>query len=331
MGVEKMNLSVVIITRNEQNNIKSCVESVLSEVVTCCAQWEIIISDSDSADCTVQSAMCYPVRIIEVRGTHLSAALGRHVGLMHSNYPYVLFLDGDMELRKGFIEKAYSYLEQDRGVAGVVGQRDDIIYDNGHIVGHIENVYDIQEIGECRHFGGAFLARSDVVRKVGSYDIHMFSNEEPELHSRLMMAGYKVLEIPEPMVVHHDGRGKINRKSRISTIFNKRYLGLGRGLRVSLIHNSSRWYLKRTIEFVFPITIDIVSILIVCFLWSLGSAMTITLIGLQISNLLFCYLIGKLKRFLQSKVLLPYFILGALIPLPNIEYTVKQVKAVTDR
>ena len=95
--------SAVVITRNQAWNVDRLLGSVLREP----SIREVVLVDSASTDKTIESALRFPVRVIQLRpDQRLSAAAGRHVGLMHTTGAQVLFLDGDTELHPGWLERA---------------------------------------------------------------------------------------------------------------------------------------------------------------------------------------------------------------------------------
>ena len=169
------------------------------------------------------------------------------------------------------------------------------------------------------------MAKKDVLIEVGNYDIRMMSNEEPELHSRLLKMGYKIIEIPVPMIIHHVGRGK-EKPTTLSRLLSKRFMGLGRGFRVSLAHKSTRFYFHRLAEFLIPIFVDMLAIIFLGIFFIFGLNTVLMAIGLEILSLIYCYVIDKPKRFIQAKLLLPYVIIGLIAPLPDVTYTIEQVK-----
>ena len=85
-----INLSVVILTKNEEKNIKECLESVIG--------WadDIVVVDDESADNTVDIAKEYGCRIIErrmdIEGRHRNFAYSQTKNL------WVLSLDADERL-----------------------------------------------------------------------------------------------------------------------------------------------------------------------------------------------------------------------------------------
>jgi glycosyltransferase involved in cell wall biosynthesis len=82
-----MKLSVVIITKNEQENILDCVETArqISD--------DIIVVDSGSSDKTVEMATCSRAKILEVQWSNFGDA--RNAGAEVAQHDWVLALDAD--------------------------------------------------------------------------------------------------------------------------------------------------------------------------------------------------------------------------------------------
>ena len=104
-------LSIVLISKNQAWNMSRLVESVLRNT-TCVSSREIVLVDSASTDGTIEVASRYPIRILRLRpDQHLTPAAGRYIGYKHTSGELVLFLDGDMELCKGWLETGLQILE----------------------------------------------------------------------------------------------------------------------------------------------------------------------------------------------------------------------------
>ena len=89
MTIYNPDLSVVIISRNEERNIARCIESVL-EATDEMASYEIILVDSVSTDRTVEIAKKYPIRILQLKHkSQCSPAAGRFIGFLHSRGNYI--------------------------------------------------------------------------------------------------------------------------------------------------------------------------------------------------------------------------------------------------
>ncbi|OGE34578.1 hypothetical protein A3C32_04515 [Candidatus Daviesbacteria bacterium RIFCSPHIGHO2_02_FULL_41_14] len=89
-------LSVIIITKNEESMLKTCLESV---------KWadEIIVADSGSEDKTLEIAKKYTDRVIKVTGNNFAG--WRNQSLEKAQGDYVLFVDAD--------ERVLSFLKEE--------------------------------------------------------------------------------------------------------------------------------------------------------------------------------------------------------------------------
>lgn len=204
MDINNCNLSVVIISRNEERNIAGCIESVLRATEEIESP-EIILVDSVSTDRTVEIAKEYPIRILQLKQeSQLSPAAGRFIGFWHSRGNYIQFLDSDMVLDKNWIKNAVPVLENDEQVAGVVGiltQEPYNTYYNRQLCKWMESL----KTGEIKTFDGANLCRRSVLQKIGACNPYLKGHEETELSLRITKNGYKILRLPYPMSHHLGG------------------------------------------------------------------------------------------------------------------------------
>lgn len=93
----KPELSIIIPTLNEEKNLKLLLKSLISQKIDA----EIIIADSNSKDKTRQIARQYNC-IITPGGI---PAVGRNNGARIAKAQYLLFLDADIRLKKGFLRR----------------------------------------------------------------------------------------------------------------------------------------------------------------------------------------------------------------------------------
>src|SRR5258706_10747164 len=113
-------LSVVLITKNQEWNIAGLVESVLEKSPP---GTDITLVDSASSDKTVEIASTSPINVISLlQPQRLTAAMGRYVGLQYCCGDLILFLDGDMELYDGWLERAFHLMKTDPQIAAITGQ-----------------------------------------------------------------------------------------------------------------------------------------------------------------------------------------------------------------
>jgi glycosyltransferase involved in cell wall biosynthesis len=234
-----MQLSVVIICKNEETFIGGCIQSVLKSVppaMVC----EILLVDSASTDRTVAIAQQYPVTIYQLRPEwrHTPAA-GRHVGFHKSSGEYVLFCDGDSFLAEGFIEQACASFEKEERLAGIVGRRAEAYYDGTDCLGQTKDAKGVGDRPkEIFTSGGNAMYRRSALAAVGGFNPYLFSEEEAELSDRLRRAGFRMLAIPCDMVVHNTVR-----QDEIPNIFarmRKNFLvGAGQIVRQRLLRGMS--------------------------------------------------------------------------------------------
>lgn len=196
-------LSVVVISRNEEQNISRCIESVLSAVEG--IDHEILLVDSASTDNTIEVAKKYPITILQLKPEWpLSAAAGRYIGSLLAKGKYIQFQDGDTTLDKEWFKHSIPYLEEHANVAGVVGIITQEEYDNMVAKRWIEASKN-QKIGEIDYYEEDILLRKDVLEEVGAFNPYLKALEEGELSYRILAKGYKLVRLPRRMSHHLGG------------------------------------------------------------------------------------------------------------------------------
>lgn len=120
MSLKKLNMSVIILTQNEELNIESCLKSI--------AGWvgEIFIVDSGSTDQTLKIASLYTDKIIYHPFENYSKQRNWAQENLNLNYNWVFHIDADervsMELKNNlinFFEKIESY----KNIVGLLVRR----------------------------------------------------------------------------------------------------------------------------------------------------------------------------------------------------------------
>jgi glycosyltransferase involved in cell wall biosynthesis len=200
-------LSVVLISKNQAWNISRLIESVL-QATSSIGSTEIILVDSASTDQTVEVAKRYPICILRLRPEHpLSPSAGRYVGYKHSSGEFVLFLDGDMEVLDGWLEDSLCNMRNAQH-AGVL-MSTQLINLHPQAAGDTTSPREKIQPTPPREVsfapfvaGGAALYRRAVLEQVGTFNPHLFSDEEPELCLRIRHAGYRILLVDYPIVRH---------------------------------------------------------------------------------------------------------------------------------
>ena len=225
-----MELSTIIITKNQAWNIARLIESLLART-DCVSSKEIILVDSASTDETVSIASQYPIRVLRLRPEQtLSPAIGRYLGYKNSTGELVLFLDGDMELCSGWLEKALTILQDKPKAAVVAGKLIDLAKTANTENEHSVQGTDSSLADEVAKIGGAGLYRRSVFQEVGTFNPYLHSDEEPDLSIRIRHAGYRIFRLHHPIAYHFsDPPGELSTK--VARWRRNLYLGAGQNLR----------------------------------------------------------------------------------------------------
>jgi GT2 family glycosyltransferase len=224
-------LSVVLISKNQEWNIARLVESVLRET-DFLSRREIILVDSASTDLTTEIAAHFPITVLKLRpDQRLTAAAGRYVGFKQTTGDLVLFLDGDMELCKRWLDQALGVMHSRSDVAMICGQ----VIDCPKTIQvpsleHHEALDTDAAAVDVRQGGGAAIYRRSVLERVGTFNPYLYCDEEPELCLRIRHAGYRILRLPRPIAFHYSVPTEA-----LSTLLSRRsrnlWLGFGQNIR----------------------------------------------------------------------------------------------------
>ncbi|MBN2259198.1 MAG: glycosyltransferase family 2 protein [Clostridiales bacterium] len=111
----KLKVSIIIITKNEEEVIAQCLQSLFNQSVK---PFEVIVVDGHSTDNTVEIAKKYPVRIVEETGV-LSPSNARNLGVENATGEIVLVMGADAELDKYCIENVLCHFEDPKVIVVV--------------------------------------------------------------------------------------------------------------------------------------------------------------------------------------------------------------------
>ncbi|QDI90459.1 glycosyltransferase family 2 protein [Salicibibacter halophilus] len=310
-------VSVIIITKNEDQNIEDCLLSLLPEKNSYI--YEVILVDSNSDDKTREIAGKYKeklnLQILNIKeSTHYNAGLSRSIGANAACGNLILFLDGDMVLKPEFLKKTIPLIDE-KEVYGIIGLREDKVYSNGILIKTKKNTYGITHLRQAFHFGGALLISKEAYLSVNGYKTNLYANEEPELYIRLKKYQYKILETPVPMITHHDTY--IDKISKVKSLFSKRSISIGQVVRTSLQEKTLLELLKHRFlsRNAIPIIFDFISlILLILAVFNVNFVFFVMII--QISMFIFLMMNNNLKNFIISKLLVIQSMVGFFVNKP---------------
>lgn len=210
-------VSVVITTRNRNDDVIECLQSVFQSDYP---NFEVIVVDNDSGDETVRMVTEKFPRVKLVKNkVNRGIVGGRNDGQKIARGKYILFLDSDTAIDKRMLSELAEFAEknQDVGVAAPkmypYSQRELIWYAGATInmltsqtlnVGGWEvdrRQYDTAR--EASHAPTAFLARRDVSEQIGGHDeTYFMSYGDADFGCKVKKAGYKVMYVPTAELWH---------------------------------------------------------------------------------------------------------------------------------
>lgn len=179
MLMKKIQISAIIPTKDEENNIERLLKSLKNQTFK---HFEIIVVDNHSKDQTTKIAKKFTKKVYTF-GPERSSQ--RNWGLKYAQGKYVLFLDADMELEPDVVRQCLQKIAQNQNVAAVV--INEISQGTGFLarVKNLEKkLYTNQELIEAPRF-----FRKKDLEKIGGFDENLISGEDWDLGQRLKTFG----------------------------------------------------------------------------------------------------------------------------------------------
>lgn len=198
-------VSIVIKALNEELNIRKAIESALAAVAG--YDGEVIIADSASTDRTVEIAKQFRVSIVQLEhANERCCGIGPQLGYQHCSGEYVYILDGDMELKAPFLERAIGILDREPAVAGVGGYIHEMRTENLEVQGRVKRFNRIRRKDllnvDCLN-GGGFYRRSAIMDVGYLSDRNLHAFEEYDLGARLRVKGWRLVLLEDKAVDHY--------------------------------------------------------------------------------------------------------------------------------
>lgn len=218
--MKKQKISIIISTKNEENNIGRCLQSIKSQTY---GNYEIILVDYNSTDRTIKIAKNWTSNIISLednvnlkeiknfRGAQLN------LGVKSSKGEIIFFPDADMTFDKGLLEDAANRMN-----------RADALYVPEVIVGD-------GFFGRVRNFERSFCNGSsvdavrfvmkDLYAEVGGFDEKniMFGPDDWDFSQRIKQKTNKI-ELTNNRIYHHEEmmtiKSYINKKKKYFNTLN---------------------------------------------------------------------------------------------------------------
>jgi glycosyltransferase involved in cell wall biosynthesis len=218
-------ISFIVIGRNEERNIKRCIDSIIKTILfNNLKSYEIIYVDSNSNDESISIVKAFKIaKIFSITGQY-NAAIGRNIGARESQGNILFFIDADMEINKDFLKEVIDH-NNELKYNIVTGQVIDVI-PGIEEKPRYTNKREFSEQGYRVRLGGIFLIRRNVWESVNGMRTKYNTGEEADLMYRLIKNKVTYIRKSETICWHYT----IN-------IFDKLYLR-------KLILNKSVFYTR---------------------------------------------------------------------------------------
>lgn len=197
-----MSIGAIAIGRNEGDRLVRCLASLKAAGAA-----PIVYVDSGSTDGSLEAAKKADADVVSLdMSIPFTAARARNEGLarletLDPNGTMVQFVDGDCELRDGWLAQAQAALMADPGLAVVCGRRRERFPDATLWNRLIDYEWD-SPLGEAAACGGDALMRRAALDDVGGYRNDLIAGEEPEMCFRMRAKGWRILRIDAEMTWH---------------------------------------------------------------------------------------------------------------------------------
>lgn len=198
-------LSVIVKCYNEAAKLDLCLRAL--RAATASLDTEIILVDSMSTDSSLDIAMTYPIRIVQLADSaDQRCGAVAQLGYQCSSGSFLLLIDGDMELLPDFLPAALALLDQDQTLAGVGGRLIELSDGMEFRERQLRREKSARP-GNVELITGCGLYRAEAIRELGYFmdrNLHCF--EEFELGLRLRAHGWRMQLLDLGCVRHHGHR-----------------------------------------------------------------------------------------------------------------------------
>lgn len=298
-----INISFVIIAKNEQFGIEKCLTSITKLHLENC---QVICIDSGSNDDTLKVMQRYKSKIesldiLKIEG-YSNAAVARNAGIKILNKDYVFFVDGDVEIEEDFLFQGLKYFK-DKEADCVTGQLKEFRYNSNftRVESIIEDRFRFKNEEKIYASGGCFFTTYSVVSDIGFFDERLERSQDYDYTLRIS-SKYRMLAIPFNMGIHHTIHYE-NPKRLIEHIKKFHPVFLGNVIAKNCSHlKGISWLLyKREKGFLLGFFIVLLSILLLCVSATYGWVIALFLFATDITH-------GKMRNNkIPYRIFLHYF------------------------
>lgn len=222
-------LGVIILNWNGRKLLEKFLPAASEHTIS--AECDLIVADNGSDDSSVQWLRTeYPeVKVIELDKNY-GFSEGYNRAIRETDYEYVVLLNSDVEVTKGWWQPMLEFMERHHDVGAVqpkiLAYNDKSMFEYaGAAGGYLDNLgypycrgrlfdsiekdngqYDGAAVDVCWASGACLMTRRSLYLELGGLDNKFFAHmEEIDLCCRILNAGYRVCAISASKVYHVGG------------------------------------------------------------------------------------------------------------------------------
>ena len=191
---------VVVIGRNEGERLVRCLASLHDADVR-------VYVDSGSTDDSCEQADRLGFEVVELDlSKGFSAARARNAGIDHllrrnPELEFIQTVDGDCEVRDGWMDVALSDLQRDPQLAAVFGRRRERYPNRNAYHLACDDEWNVPH-GQVNSCGGDAMFRVAALREVDGYNGALIAGEEPDMCLRMRQKGWRIWSNGQEMTWH---------------------------------------------------------------------------------------------------------------------------------
>lgn len=221
-----LDLSIVIVSFNVKDFLKACLNSLYHSIVD--IEFEVFVVDNNSQDATAQMIeRDFPqVKLIQ-NHENIGFVKANNRAFERSQGRYILMLNPDTVILENYLHVTVRYFDQEPNV-GAIGCKmlnpDHSLQASCYNFPSLREIFGMYFVGSQKFSGlkkmdynktqevdfvrGAFLALNRrCLEEIGLLDERLFMfGEETDLCYRMKLRGWKVLYMPDTVIIHHKGK-----------------------------------------------------------------------------------------------------------------------------